>query len=64
MNSFFFRFRFLNELKANRRISFIFFICAQSLIDVSDKFQMDFGEPPPDVIARLYNEIKEKKVGQ
>ena len=23
---------------------------------------MDFGEPPPDVIARLYNEIKEKKV--
>jgi hypothetical protein len=23
---------------------------------------MDFGEPSPDVIARLYNEIKEKKV--
>lgn len=23
---------------------------------------MDFGEPAPDVIARLYNEIKEKKV--
>jgi hypothetical protein len=24
---------------------------------------MDFGEPSADVIARLYNEIKEKKVG-
>ncbi|CAF2980648.1 unnamed protein product [Rotaria sp. Silwood2] len=23
---------------------------------------MNFGEPPPDVIARLYNEIKEKKI--
>jgi len=23
---------------------------------------MEFGEPPPDVIARLYNEIKEKKI--
>lgn len=23
---------------------------------------MDFGEPAPDIIARLYNEIKEKKV--
>lgn len=23
---------------------------------------MDFGEPAPDVLARLYNEIKEKKV--
>ena len=23
---------------------------------------MNFGEPSPDVIARLYNEIKEKKV--
>jgi hypothetical protein len=23
---------------------------------------MDFGEPAPDVIARLYNEIKEKKI--
>ncbi|CAF1365352.1 unnamed protein product [Adineta steineri] len=23
---------------------------------------MDFGEPSPDVIARLYNEIKEKKI--
>ena len=23
---------------------------------------MDFGEPAPDIIARYYNEIKEKKV--
>ena len=23
---------------------------------------MDFGEPAPEIIARLYNEIKEKKV--
>ena len=23
---------------------------------------MDFGEPSPDIIAKLYNEIKEKKI--
>ena len=25
---------------------------------------MDFGEPSPDIIARLYKEIKEKKVSK
>lgn len=26
------------------------------------RFSMDFGEPSPDIIAKLYNEIKEKKI--
>ena len=34
----------------------------RALIVSDSPEKMDFGEPSPDVIARLYNEIKEKKV--